>query len=194
MSKRTLIVAVAAGAAAAGPMTGCKNLPGTGGQQGAVIGGAGGAVAGAAIARGNPLLGALIGGAVGAGGGYLIGAEQDKVRNRDQEGAMQSIQNAQSNPATPEQARNAPTADVNGDGYVTLDEVIAVKNAGFSDAEIIRRLRATNQVFELTADQQQQLRDAGVSQNVIDQMLNINRDAKQQLINQNQQNVVSHPK
>jgi uncharacterized protein YcfJ len=44
--------------------------------KGAIIGGAGGAVAGALI--GKSVGGALIGGAIGAGGGYIIGNEARK--------------------------------------------------------------------------------------------------------------------
>src|SRR5206468_3037042 len=51
------------------PLAGCENLPGNKKEQGAVIGGVGGAVAGAAIGKHNRALGALIGGARGAGGG-----------------------------------------------------------------------------------------------------------------------------
>ena len=54
---------------AALPLSGCENLPGTPKEQGAVIGGASGAAAGALIAKNHRLLGGLIGGAVGAGGG-----------------------------------------------------------------------------------------------------------------------------
>lgn len=51
-------------------------------EQGAVIGGAGGAAIGAAVAgSGNRAGGALIGGAVGAATGALIGRSQDN-RNR----------------------------------------------------------------------------------------------------------------
>ncbi len=52
--------------------------------RGAIIGGAGGAVAGGLIGHG--VKGALIGGAIGAGGGYIIGNEhrkhEVKERNR----------------------------------------------------------------------------------------------------------------
>lgn len=44
--------------------------------KGAIIGGAGGAVAGALI--GKSVGGAVIGGAIGAGGGYIIGNEARK--------------------------------------------------------------------------------------------------------------------
>jgi uncharacterized protein YcfJ len=47
--------------------------------KGAIIGGAGGAVAGALI--GHSVGGAVIGGAIGAGGGYIIGNE---ARRREQ--------------------------------------------------------------------------------------------------------------
>lgn len=47
--------------------------------KGAIIGGAGGAVAGALI--GKDVKGAVIGGAIGAGGGYIIGNE---ARRREQ--------------------------------------------------------------------------------------------------------------
>ena len=44
--------------------TGCQQLPGTSGQQGAAIGGVGGAATGAAVAgEHHRLLGALVGGA-----------------------------------------------------------------------------------------------------------------------------------
>lgn len=177
MTRTVCIVALLAGSAAM--PAGCSNLPGKKSEQGAVIGGVGGAAAGAAVAKNNRILGALIGGALGAGGGYLIGANMEKVKNKDQQGAVQASQNGQKNPATAEQARAAPTADINGDGFVTLDEVIAMKKAGFSDQEMLQRLRATNQVFELTPQQEQTLRDNGVSENVIGQLRTLNQPAAQ---------------
>src|SRR5207237_2526129 len=107
---------------------GCENLPGSPKQQGTAIGAVGGAAAGAAVAgEHNRLLGALLGGAVGAGGGYLLGANSDRLLQRDTAGAQRAVQNAQTQPATAQQAANASTADLNGDGFVTLDEVIAMK-------------------------------------------------------------------
>src|SRR4051812_17583656 len=75
--------------------TGCSNLPGTPKQQGAAIGAAGGAAAGAAIASHNRGLGALIGGVAGAAGGYLIGANADRIKNNDRSGAEEAVRNAQ---------------------------------------------------------------------------------------------------
>src|SRR5687767_2803491 len=81
MSKRKLISAALIGSLTLAPLSGCESLPGGGKEQGAVIGGAGGAAAGAAISKDNRLLGALIGGVLGAGGGYLIGAKVDKDKS-----------------------------------------------------------------------------------------------------------------
>jgi surface antigen len=153
---------------------GCESLPGDRQTQGAVIGGLGGAAAGATVAGSdNRLTGALIGGALGAGGGWLIGRELDK---NDEQEARQAHQRAQESPARPQDVHNAPTADLNRDGFVTLDEVIAMQQAGLSDHEMVQRLEATGQIFALSVDQEQQLRNAGVSQNVIQHMRTINRD------------------
>src|SRR5689334_8928029 len=94
---------------AAGLTTGCDSLPGKKREQGAVIGGVGGAAAGAAVSKNNRVLGALIGGALGAGGGYLIGVQMDHVKNNDKDAAVRASQSGQNNPATADQARNAST-------------------------------------------------------------------------------------
>src|SRR5690606_30707310 len=78
---------------------GCESLPGQPGTQGAVIGGVAGGAAGAAIADDNRLLGGLIGAAVGAGGGYLIGANMDKIRGDDEDDAEAAVERARQNPA-----------------------------------------------------------------------------------------------
>jgi hypothetical protein len=170
---------------------GCKNLPGNKESQGAVIGGLGGAAAGAAVGgEKHRLLGAILGGALGAGGGYVIGANSDKILGKDTQAATQAQQTSTQNPATPAQARAATTADINHDGFVTLDEVVAMKQAGLSDQEMLSRLRATDQIFELTPEQQKYLADHGVSQNVISQMDSINQDKKQQLLNNQRGDVI----
>src|SRR5205814_7192521 len=128
------------------------------------------------------LLGALLGGAIGAGGGYVVGANSDRILNRDTGAAQEAMQRAQTAPATPEQARSAPTADLNGDGFVTMDEVIAMRQAGLSDQAILDKLRATGQVFELTPAQQQYLINNGVSQNVVNQMPQLNREVRDRLL------------
>jgi glycine zipper 2TM protein len=177
-----------------GTFTGCKNLPGKPSTQGAVIGGVGGAAVGAAVGgKEHRLLGALIGGALGAGGGYIIGANSEKITGNDTSGAQEATKTAQNRPATADEARRAATADVNNDGFVTLDEVVAMKDAGLNEAQMIDRLRATNQVFELTSEQQQYLTSHGVSAYVVDQMQNVNREKRDQLLNQQGTDVISHP-
>jgi hypothetical protein len=174
--------------------TGCSNLPGSSQQQGAVIGGLGGAAAGAAIGgEDNRLLGALLGGALGAGGGYVVGANSDRILNRDTSGARAATQHAQSTPATVQQVRDATSADVNNDGFVTLDEVVALDQAGLSDQQIINRLQSTGQVFELTAEQENYLTSQGVSRSVVNQMEDLNRDARNRLLSQPQNGVISQP-
>ena len=165
--------------------TGCQQLPGTSGEQGAAIGGVGGAATGALIGgEHHRLLGALLGGAVGAGGGYLVGANKDRILGRDTSGAEAAMRNAQAHPATPQQALNASTADLNGDGFVTMDEIVAMRQAGLSDQQMLQRLQATGQVFELTPEQQSYLRTNGVDQNVIDQIPQINREVRNGLLGQ----------
>ncbi len=164
---------------------GCHEAPGTPGQQGAAVGGLGGAAAGALIGGSHHrLLGALLGGALGAGGGYLIGANSDKITGHDTAAAQQAVCHAQEHPATPQQALNAPTADLNGDGFVTMDEVVAMKQAGLSDQQILDKMRATGQVFELTPEQQNYLRTNGVDQYVIDQIPTLNRDVRDRIMGQ----------
>jgi hypothetical protein len=163
------------------PLAGCESLPGDEKTQGAVIGGVGGAVAGAALGgEDNRLLGGLIGGALGAGGGYVIGAKMDEKNNKDKDEvrkeAEQAVDKAQNNPASASEARAASSADVNGDGFVTLDEVVAMESAGLTEKEQIRRLEKTQQYFELTSEQEQYLRDKGVSPSVITAMRDMKPD------------------
>jgi len=175
MKHRRTIGLVLTTSFALAPLTGCESLPGSKKEQGAVIGGVGGAVAGAAVAKNNRWIGALIGGALGAGGGYLIGAQMSKNDPSHKDEAVSASQKAEANPAKASDVQNSVTADLNHDGFVTMDEVVAMKNAGLSDQQMIDRLRATNQVFELTSTQQQFLRDRGVDQTVINSMESMNR-------------------
>ncbi|HZR16302.1 MAG TPA: glycine zipper domain-containing protein [Verrucomicrobiae bacterium] len=174
---------LAAGILAVTP--GCQQLPGSSGEQGAAIGGVGGAATGALVGgEHHRLLGALVGGALGAGGGYLIGANKDRIMGQDTAGAEAAVRNAQAHPATPQEALNATTADLNADGFVTMDEVVAMRQAGLADQQILDRMRATGQVFELTPEQQSYLRTNGVDQFVIDQIPQLNREVRQNLANQ----------
>jgi hypothetical protein len=162
---------------------GCENLPGTRESQGAVIGGAVGAATGAAVHGENRLLGALIGGAIGAGGGYLIGAKTDWFDDPDRDRrARETIRDAQVSPATVEDVRRSSTADLNDDGFVTTDELTAMERAGLNDDEILRRLRATGQIFDLSRSQEDGLIEAGVSARVVEEMQNINRQQREDVL------------
>lgn len=173
---------LAAAGLAVTPMIGCDNLPGTAEQQGAVGGGAAGAAVGAAVADDNRLLGALIGGAIGAGGGYLIGANKDKILGDDRDDAVAANRQAQANPARAADVARADDADLNGDGFVTMDEVVAMHRANLSDREIIDRMEDTGHVFELTTDQEAYLMDQGVSRTVVREMRHINQDERREVI------------
>jgi hypothetical protein len=175
------------GSLALGPVIGCENLPGDDKQQGAVIGGLGGAIAGAAVAGDEDrALGALIGGALGAGGGYLIGAQRDKMNDKDKDEAIAAAKEAERNPAKAEDVAKTQTADVNEDGFVTLDEVVAMEKADLTDREMIRRLERTQQYFELSDTQEDYLREHGVSDRVITAMTDMNPESNARLANERQ--------
>ena len=191
--QRKVVITALSGSLLVAPLTACESLPGTDEQQGAVLGGVAGAAAGAAVGGDeNRLMGALIGGALGAGGGYLLGANKESILGGDAEEAQQAVQEAQADPATAADVRAADTADLNDDGFVTMDEVVALEEAGLTDQEILDRLEATDQVFELNAEQEDSLLASGVSSRVVNQLPDINRQLRDDLLRQ-QQNVISEP-
>ena len=98
-----------------------------------------------------------------------------KGSDKKKEDAIKASQQAEANPATAQQAKNAKTADINDDGFVTLDEVAALEAAGLTDKDIIHKLQITQQVFELTPQQEQYLRDHDVTDTVIEAMRGMNR-------------------
>ena len=182
LKQGTTTALIASAALVAAPMAGCEDLPGSDEQQGAVGGGAAGAVIGGAVADDNRLLGALIGGAIGAGGGYLIGANKDRILGEDSDDAREADRRAQVNPARSSDVARADDADLNDDGFVTMDEVTAMADAGLSDREMVERLEETDQIFELTRDQEEYLIDQGVSSNVVRQMRTINQEERREVL------------
>src|SRR3954470_16095003 len=100
MANRKWMCGMLISALAMGPLAGCENLPGNKPTQGAVIGGAGGALAGAAIGKHNRLVGGLIGGAPGAGGGYLVGSAMHKNDEKHRDEAYQASDRDRDNPPT----------------------------------------------------------------------------------------------
>jgi osmotically inducible lipoprotein OsmB len=150
-------------------LSGCSSAPGTSGQQGAVVGGATGAAVGASVTK-NRALGAVIGGAVGAAGGYVVGKKTGHIDNKDRDhsGTAPSGESG-------EYKATVATADLNNDGFVTLDEIVKLEKNGESDEEMIRRITATGLTFDLSDEHRKYLSERGVSQYVIDRLPSINR-------------------
>jgi outer membrane lipoprotein SlyB len=147
---------LAAGAAVL--LTGCVNPDGTQNNtgSGAIIGGAVGAITGAAI--GGPQHGgegALIGAGAGAVGGGLIGYSMDQE---------QQARLRQQSPET--------YAKVDQGQPLSLADVKALAKAGVSDDVIISQIQNTHTVYHLSAAEIIDLRDSNVSDKVVNFMIN----------------------
>ncbi len=118
------------------------------------------------------LFGKLADDACGLSGGCLVGASRAMLEGRRLELARNANEHAEQHPALPADARDAKTADLNGDGFVTLDEMIAMRRAGLDDREIIERLEATGDVFTLSPRQWLYLYDRGINRPVLDWISN----------------------
>ena len=139
-------------------LAGCQNPDGTQNNtgSGALIGGAIGAITGAAI--GGPRnggAGALIGAAAGAIGGGLIGNSMD----REQEARLRA---------------EAPQTYVKVDQGqpLSIPDIKALTRSKISDDIIISQINSTHSVFHLSANDIIDLRDGGVSDKVINYMIN----------------------
>ncbi len=144
---------------AAWVLTGCETPYGTPDQTGtgALVGGGVGAVSGALIggASGRAGEGALIGGAVGAIAGGLIGhsmdmQEQERLRA---EAPQTYVRVVQGQP-------------------LSVADVKALAQAKLSDDVIISQIRNSRTVYHLSAADIIDLHNAGVSQQVINYMIN----------------------
>jgi outer membrane lipoprotein SlyB len=145
-------------AASAVLLTGCQNPDGTQNNTagGALIGGVVGALTGAAI--GGPRnggAGALIGAAAGAIGGGVIGNSMDQEQNaRLREQAPQTY------------------VKVDQGQPLGLADVKALAKAGVSDDIIISQIRSSHTVYHLIAADIIDLRNSGVSEKVVNFMIN----------------------
>ena len=159
--KTNCVGTVLLGSMLLGSTTGCETKAGTG----ALVGGAAGAGIGAIIghnSHGRTGSGALIGGAVGALGGALIGNEMDKSdKKKEDEDRYRDRDRGYS---------YAPPASSAASGRVTQGDVIAWSNRGMRDSEIIDRIERSGTVYHLSAADQNDLRDAHVSEDVIREM------------------------
>jgi uncharacterized protein YcfJ len=174
MMKRAVVSGIAVAVLSAG-VVGCETKAGTG----ALIGGAAGAGLGAIIGNntghGHTAGGAAIGGVAGALGGALIGNELDK-KDREEATARQrdSYRDRDYN-----RTSSYPAADYDRDPYanhrsnnaaanaVTKADVIEWTRRGDRDDLIIDRIERSGTVFHLSSRDENQLRDAGVGEEVI---------------------------
>lgn len=125
----------------------CESKTGTG----AVAGGAIGAGTGAIIGGGP---GAIIGGASGAAGGAIIGAFLDEQDRKIMD---------KTSPRTVERMDMGEP--------LTINDIIKLSQGGISDESIIRYITNTKTTYNLTQAQINRLQEAGVSQRVINFMI-----------------------
>jgi hypothetical protein len=159
-------------------LVGCESLfTGPTQNQGAVGGGLSGVSMGSAT--GQNVSGRSQANALEPGASYIIEANNTQAIS----GNQSVIAPAQPLSVLARKALISPTADLNGDGFVTLDELLAMKEAGLTDNEMLERLRATNQSFEPTVQQQNYLRNKGFSEYFIEQMQDINGGQRLRVFN-----------
>lgn len=132
-------------------LAGCESKAGTG----ALVGGGGGALVGGLMGGGT---GALIGGAVGAVGGAVIGYTLDE----HDRAVMQ-----QKSPSTLNR--------IDKGEQLSVQDVKNMSRNGLKDDTIINQMKATSSTYSLNADQIIDLKKSGVSQRVIDYMIQTGR-------------------
>ncbi len=133
--------------------SGRTDYTGGGALAGAAIGAGSGAIIGSATRHAGE--GALIGGAIGALSGALIG---------------NSIERSQRE-ALERQSPQTLTRVEQGQP-LTLADIKALAKAGVSDEVIISQIRNSRTVYRLSANEIIELHEAGVSNRVIDFMIN----------------------
>jgi hypothetical protein len=165
--KRMKMAAVAVLAGAMGiSSVGCE----TKAQTGALAGGLGGAAIGGLIGsthKSSAGAGAAIGAGVGVLGGYIVGNEMDKkdARKREEAARQASYRSEPAVNASPVSASAAPvSASVSG---VTREDVIRWSRDGVKDEIIIDRIERSGSSFRLSATDENSLRDANVSEEVV---------------------------
>jgi uncharacterized protein YcfJ len=136
-------------------------------QTGAVVGGAGGAAVGGLIgsmSHGRAGEGALIGGAVGAIGGALVGHGMDK---NDEKKKNESYSSSSSSGQRYYERGDGKTYT---SGRITNLDVMDWTRQGVKEDIVIDRIQRSGQTFTLTATDERDLRNAGVSDRVIQAM------------------------
>jgi uncharacterized protein YcfJ len=140
-------------------LTGCVNPDGTQNNtgSGALIGGALGAITGAAIGGNNHNAGG--GAAIGAAAGLLVGGLIGNAADQEQNARLRA---------------QAPQtyAKVETRASLSVPDVKALAKAGISDDVIISQISVSHTVFRLSAADIIDLRDSGVSDKVVSYMIN----------------------
>ena len=152
-------------------LAGCQSNAGNG----ALIGAGTGAAVGGIIGHqsGKTGQGALIGGAIGAIGGGLVGDSMDrKEKERERDRQYQEYQATKSRaPSYGGEYRDESHRPAAGRSKgVTKDDVIYWAGRGDRDDLIIDRIQQSGAVFQLSSRDENDLRDAGVSEDVIREM------------------------
>lgn len=125
----------------------CSTNKGTGAISGCMIGAGAGSLGGGAH-------GTWIGSAAGVIAGSLIGIFLDEQDRKVME---------KSSPRTVDRMERGEP--------LTINDVIKLSQGGVSDDTIIRYIRDTGSTYNLSQPQVRRLQDAGVSQRVIDEMM-----------------------
>jgi hypothetical protein len=107
---------------------------------------------------------------LGDSGGYVCAVSPEKQGREHRDELLRASHNAETAPVGIDVARHSVKADLNDDGFITLDEILAMRNSGIAPKEMIVRLKATGYVFLVTPYQQQFLRDRGVDKAVIEEL------------------------
>ena len=140
-------------------LAGCQNPDGTQNNtgSGALIGGALGAITGAAIGGNNHNAGG--GAAIGAAAGLLVGGLIGN--SADQE------QNARLRAQAPQTYQRVEQGQP-----LSIPDVKALSRAGIADDVIISQIKNSSTIFRLSAADIIDLRDAGVTDKVVNYMIN----------------------
>lgn len=108
----------------------------------------------------------------------LVGATQEKIKAKDRAGAENAVRVAESYPALPSEVTPSRSADLNNDGFITGDELLALRQAGLTDAEILKKVEQAGQVLEVGGEEREWLWSKGFDEPFIDGLKGVNAAAR----------------
>jgi hypothetical protein len=156
-------------------LTGCAAEPGRVPGPGALVAGVGSRLVSAHDAIARSILG-------DAAKPMLIAPPQPTSAEADSVGALPAAATVVSRQAASAETSwmrpaEATSPDLDGDGVISVDEIVALGRSGLGDGELAERLERTGRTFDLSTSQEQYLRVRGISDNLIDRMRTLNRSA-----------------